>query len=202
MTRCPVNHHATSHLVFVLLSTVWVTLSPAIYNPASCKINAVIHFLHTKNVSAVEIYCESCTVYGQNVMTEGNVRQWCRMLKDGWTYVYDKEGGDWPSVVSDKLVQSVDQKICERRRSTISEVSCEIPQISCTVLYEITTVRVGYHHKFCARWVPKMLIGEHKMQRMTWAFTLLEQYHKDCNGLLNHIIRVTGDERPRHSSSG
>jgi hypothetical protein len=34
-----------------------------------------------------------------------------------------------PSVVSDDLVQSVDQKISERRSFIISEVSCEFPQI-------------------------------------------------------------------------
>jgi hypothetical protein len=56
----------------------------------------------------------------------------------------------WPSVVSDDLVQSVDQKINERQRFTISELSCKFPQISHTVLYKITTVRLGYH-KFCIR---------------------------------------------------
>jgi hypothetical protein len=61
-----------------------------------------------------------------------------------------------PSVVSDDLVQSADQKICERQRFTISDLSCEFSQISCTVLCEIITVRLGYH-KFCARWVLKML---------------------------------------------
>jgi hypothetical protein len=33
--------------------------------------------------------------------------------------------------------QTVDQKICERRHFTISELSCEFPQISPTLLYEI-----------------------------------------------------------------
>jgi hypothetical protein len=42
-----------------------------------------------------------------------------------------------PSVVSDILAQSVDQKICERRRFTISELSFEFPQILPTVLYKI-----------------------------------------------------------------
>jgi hypothetical protein len=50
----------------------------------------------------------------------------------------------------------------------ISEVSCEFSQISHTVLYEIITVRLGYH-KFFTRWVPKMLMGVHKMQRMASA---------------------------------
>jgi hypothetical protein len=72
---------------------------------------------------------------------------------------------DRPSVVTDDLVQSVDQNICEGRRFTISELSCEFPQISCPALYEIITVRLGYH-KFCARQVPKILMGAHKTQRV------------------------------------
>jgi hypothetical protein len=73
-----------------------------------------------------------------------------------------------PSVVSEDLVQSVGRKICERRRFTTSELSCEFPQISLTVLYEVITVRLGYH-RFCARWVPKTLMGAHKTQRMASA---------------------------------
>jgi hypothetical protein len=59
------------------------------------------------------------------------------MFKDGQRNVHDKEGSGLPSVVSDNLVESVDQKICERRRFTISELSGEFPQISHTALYEI-----------------------------------------------------------------
>jgi hypothetical protein len=92
-----------------------------------------------------------------------------------------------PSVVSDDLVQSVDQKICERRSFMISELSCEFPQISCILLYEIITVRLG-HHKFCTRWVLKILMGAHKMQRMASALTFLECYHKGGNEFLSHII--------------
>jgi hypothetical protein len=38
-----------------------------------------------------------------------------------------------------------------------------------------------------------MLTGAHKTQRMASAMTFLEQYHKDCNVFLDHIVRVTGD---------
>jgi hypothetical protein len=50
-------------------------MCPAIDNPASCEIRAVIRFLHSKNMSATEIYRELCAVCGQNVMSEGTVRQ-------------------------------------------------------------------------------------------------------------------------------
>jgi hypothetical protein len=48
---------------------------PAIDNPASCKVRAVIRILHDKSMSAVEIHLELCAVYGQNVMNEEIVRQ-------------------------------------------------------------------------------------------------------------------------------
>jgi hypothetical protein len=75
--------------------------------------------------------------------------------------------------VSDDLVQSFGQTICERQHFTISELSCEFPQISCTGLYEIITVMLGYH-KFCTRWVPEMIMSGHKMQRMALDLTFSE----------------------------
>jgi hypothetical protein len=87
------------------------------------------------------------------------------------------------------LVQSADQKISERCRITVSEILCEFPQVSRTALYEIITVRLGYH-KFCTRWFPNLLIAAQKMQRMALALalTLLERYHKDGNEFVNHTI--------------
>jgi hypothetical protein len=55
---------------------------PAINNPASCEIHA-IHFLHAKNMIAMEINHELCMVYSQNEMNGATVRQMCRMFKDG-----------------------------------------------------------------------------------------------------------------------
>jgi hypothetical protein len=56
------------------------------------------------------------------------------MFKDGRTNVHVEEQSGRASEVSDDFVQSVDQKLCESRRFTISELSCEFPQISSTVL--------------------------------------------------------------------
>jgi hypothetical protein len=58
-------------------------MCPAIDNSASCEIRTLIRFLRTKIMSAREIHRELCAVYGQNLMNEGIVRQWCRMFKDG-----------------------------------------------------------------------------------------------------------------------
>jgi hypothetical protein len=143
-------------------------------------------------MSTAKILHELCAVYSQKVMSEETVRQWCRMFKDGRTNVRDEKRRGWPSVVSD-LFQSVDQKICERQCFKISEFLCEFSQTSCTLLYEIISVRLGYY-KFCTRWIPKILTSTHKMQRKALALTFLERYHKDVEEFLNHIIQVTGDE--------
>jgi hypothetical protein len=102
-------------------------------------------------------------------------------------FMIKSEVVDHLSCMMDALIQSVDQKICERRRFIISELSYAFPQISCTVLYMSITVRLGCQ-KFCVRWVLKMLTGAHKMQRMALALTFLERYHKDGNESLNHIL--------------
>jgi hypothetical protein len=44
-------------------------MSPAIDNPASCEIHAVVHFFMLET-SAAEILRELCVVYSQNVMSE------------------------------------------------------------------------------------------------------------------------------------
>jgi hypothetical protein len=80
----------------------------------------------------------------------------------GQTNVHDEERSGQPSVVS------VDQNICERQCFTNSELLCEFPQILHTLLYEIITVRLDYH-KFCTRWVSKVLMGAYKMHRMALA---------------------------------
>jgi hypothetical protein len=127
-------------------------------NPAICEIRAVIRFLLARNMSAAEIHRQLCAVHCQNV-------------KDGRTNVHDEERSGRPAALRDDLVQSVEEKTYERRGFTISELSCEFPQISHTLLYEIVIVMLGYHHKFWATWVPKMIMGAHKTQRMASALT-------------------------------
>jgi hypothetical protein len=159
MTHCLVNHHITGAwcLCFSVQSEFWCVLRLII--PPAAKFALLSTFLALKNMmNAAEIHLKLCAaVYGQIAMSEGTVRQWCRMFKDGqWTNVHDEERNGQPPAWSDDLVQS------ERRRFTISELLCEFPQISRTVLYEIITVRLGCH-KFCTRCFPKMLTCANKI---------------------------------------
>jgi hypothetical protein len=174
MTRGLVNRHITHHLVFVLVSAEWVMMCPVNDNPSSREICAVIRFLRAKSMSTAEIHCELWAVYGQNVMSERTVRQWCRMFKDGRTNIHDEKWSSRLAVCSECCsCTKCWSKNLGKGRFTISEISCEFPQISRTILHKIIAVNLGWH-KFCARCVTKMLMGAHKMQRMALAFTFLE----------------------------
>ena len=136
-------------------------MPPPIENPADCEVRGVIRFLSAKGVKAVDIHRQLCEVYGQNIMSDGMVRKWARAFKDGRTNVHDEERSGRPSVITDDVVQKVDEKVTENRRFTISSLSEAFPQVSRSVVYEIVTERLHYR-KLCSRWVPKMLTEAHK----------------------------------------
>jgi hypothetical protein len=73
------------------------------------------------------------------------------------------------SVVCDDLAQNVDKNL---RITALHNfiASYEFPQVSRTVLNEIITARLSCH-KFCTRWVPKILMGGKKTQRMASVLT-------------------------------
>uniref|UniRef100_A0A8C5RFZ3 Transposase n=1 Tax=Laticauda laticaudata TaxID=8630 RepID=A0A8C5RFZ3_LATLA len=120
-------------------------------------------FLLTKNYKPIEIFWQLCEVYGDNIITEGGVRQWCIKFKNGRTNVHDEQRSGHPSIVTDELVTKADDKIHENRCFTVTELSLSFPQISHSLLHKIVTQKLGYH-KFCARWVPIILTENHKSQ--------------------------------------
>jgi hypothetical protein len=73
-------------------------------------------------MSAAESRCELCmAVYSQNLMSDGTIRQCSKMGEQ--TFMTRNKVVSQPYVESDDLVQSVNQKICDRQRFTISELS-------------------------------------------------------------------------------
>lgn len=166
-------------------------MAPPIENPAACEIRSVIRFLCAKEVKAAEIHRQISAVYGQNIMTGGMVRRWVRAFKDGRTNVHDEERSGRASVITEDLVQKVDERVKEDRRFTISSLSDEFPRVSRSVLYGVVSERLNYR-KLCSRWVPKMLSEVHKTKRLGSALTFLLRYSEEGDDFLSQI--VTGDE--------
>ncbi|GBN32786.1 hypothetical protein AVEN_90341-1 [Araneus ventricosus] len=162
-----------------------------IADPADCEVRSVIRCLNAKNVKPAEIHRQLVEIYGENVMTDGMVRNWVRQFNDGRTNVHDEARSGRPSVVNGGLVAKVNEKIRENSRFTIRMLCDEFPQSSKTVLHEIVTNRLNYH-KLCSRWVPKMLSDVHKTKGLGSALTFLTRHSEEGIEFLNKI--VTGDE--------
>jgi len=76
--------------------------------PTSFEVRTVIRFLHAQGQSMAKIHRRQCRVYGDNVLSDSCVREWCRKFRDGRTDVHDKGGQARHSIVADELVQKVD----------------------------------------------------------------------------------------------
>jgi len=55
-------------------------------------------------------------------MSEGRVRQWCIVFKNGRTNIHDEERSGRPTIVTDELVAKISEKIHENRLFTITEL--------------------------------------------------------------------------------
>jgi hypothetical protein len=76
-------------------------MCPAIDNPAICEIRFVIGFLHNKIMSTAGIHSELWAIFGQNLMSEGNVKQWCRLFKYERTNIHDEEGSGLKTILNE-----------------------------------------------------------------------------------------------------
>jgi hypothetical protein len=79
----------------------------------------VIKFLNAKIVRPPEIYRQVCEVYGENGMSDGMERIWCRMFSEGRTNVHDDDRSGRPSLVIADLLDQVNDKIRENRRFSL-----------------------------------------------------------------------------------
>ncbi|GFU48381.1 HTH_48 domain-containing protein [Trichonephila clavipes] len=158
--------------------------------PADCEIRSVIRFL-TAYVSVAKIHRQISDVYGPNAMSSSKVHKWVRAFKDGRENVHDEPRFGRPSVITDDLVNAVDEKIREDRRFTISPLALEFPNVGRITLHKVVSEKLKFR-KLCAHWVPRLLTEEYKLKRMTCALDFLDRYHKEGDQFLERI--VTEDE--------
>ncbi|GFS16630.1 transposase [Elysia marginata] len=155
---------------------------------------AGIEFLTAEGCSPIEIYSCIKAVYCEMCLDVSTVRRWTRRSREenpSESTVHDQARTGRPLSVSESKHQSrVDQLIHENRRVKRIDISIEIG-ISQERVHHIITNLLGYR-KVSARWVPRMLTPQMKLQRVEICRELLAKFAKDGEDFLRQI--VTGDE--------
>ena len=131
------------------------------------KQRAVIEFLTTEGCSPIEICSRMKAVYGEMCLDVNTVRRRTRRSREenpSESTVHDQARTGRPLSASDSKHQSrVDQLIRENRRVKQIDISIEIG-ISQERVHHIITNLLGYR-KVSARWVPRMLTPQMKLQK-------------------------------------
>ncbi|KAG5318767.1 SETMR methyltransferase, partial [Pseudoatta argentina] len=154
----------------------------SIQSPAKCEIRSVIRYLVWKGKTPVEVYNEVKTAYGDKGMNRTSVFKWCREFKNGRTSVHDDQRSGRPSILTDDIVEKIENALRDDRRLTMDELSAMFPQISRSLLHEETIREVG----------PKQLTDQHKLNQVEAGQEFLRRYKLHGDEFLRSI--VTGDE--------
>ncbi|GFW81967.1 uncharacterized protein TNCV_770961 [Trichonephila clavipes] len=124
---------------------------------------------HTLLVKRRHLHWYCCSVTDKRHVwpkcDSSKVRKWVRAFKGGREKVNVEPRSGRPSVITDDLVNAVDEKIRKGRLFTISTLALEFPNVGRTTLH---TEKLKFR-KLCARWVPRLLTEEHKLKRMACA---------------------------------
>ena len=90
-----------------------------------------------------------------------------------------------------EIVENIDKTLRDDRRLTVDELSAMFPQISTSLIHETITETLGYR-KLSARWAPKQLTDQQKLNRVEAG----QEFLRRCklHGDEFHRSIVTGNE--------
>ena len=111
--------------------------------PPSVKYAIVIRYLVWKEKTPVGVYNEVKTIYGDKAMNCTSVFKWCGEFKNGLTSVHDDQRSR-PSIVTDKIVEKIENALHDNCRLTMDELSVMFPQIYRSMLHETITEILRY----------------------------------------------------------
>ena len=160
----------------------------------SFKQKAVIEFLMKEGRAAREISDRLRNVYEECALSYPSVKRWMAAFKGGRSDIIDKARSGRPlSALTNGNKQHVDELIRSDRRITTRDIVGVIGVSQGTVHNIICDL--GYS-KVCARWVPRQLTDELKLNRLNVCEQMLERYRNEGEQFMNSI--VTGDESWAH----
>ncbi|UYV60847.1 hypothetical protein LAZ67_1002591 [Cordylochernes scorpioides] len=154
------------------------------------------------SITAIAMSTILVSVYGEECMSIQMVRRWRSWFLEGWQNVHDDERSGSPVTATDNAAVAVVRNVVEAdRRVTIDEIIIRLPpgiEIKRSSIGTIMSDVLDFR-KVCARWVARLLLENHKQQRMEAARVFLEMHQRDGDQLFSRI--VTGDESWVHHST-
>lgn len=114
------------------------------------------------------------------MMIGQRVIKWIRLFKEVRIDIHDEKMSGKPSIVLEKLVQLVEKKVCNDHRMTRDVL--EENFLHCEVVTEILCCR-----KSRTRRVPKMLISEHRQNRVFKFCKFLKPYERKDETITIHL---------------
>ncbi|GFN81199.1 histone-lysine N-methyltransferase SETMAR [Plakobranchus ocellatus] len=142
------------------------------------EVRAVVRFLFSKGTKPSEIHKQIAETYGEGAMSRSRVYQWCTWFGEGRTSLGDEPKSGRPKTsTNEENTTRVDELIRCDRRMKIREIALKL-EIPKSTVHEIVHDTLGYR-KVSARWVPKMLTEDHKLQRVEISLRLLQRCQQD-----------------------
>ena len=150
----------------------------------------VIEFLHVEKITPNGIHQHLLNIYRDQTVNVSTVRWRVVRFSSGDSDVKEKPCSGWPcTAVTPRNEERLDQLIRANRQITTREL-CTERNIAFSTLE--TMVATLEYRIVCTRWVPRMLIREHKEHCVQVLWDLLNQYEAEGDSFLDHI--TTGDQ--------
>lgn len=155
--------------------------------PSSIAQRVIIKFLAAEGVKPAEILRRLTAQFGEETLSRARVFAWHKQFVEGRDRVENESHDRRPRTsITANNISSVRRLIEDDRRRTTSEIASEVG-ISYGSTYSIVTEELGYR-KVCARWVPRLLTADQKLQRLQVCGRLLARFQKQGDQFLTHII--------------
>ncbi|GFO02482.1 histone-lysine N-methyltransferase SETMAR [Plakobranchus ocellatus] len=142
------------------------------------EVRAVVRLLFSKGTKTSEIHKQIAETYGEGAMSRSREYQWCTWFGEGRTSLGDEPKSGRPKTsTNEENSTRVDELIRCDRRMKIREITLKL-EIPKSTVHEIVHDTLGYQ-RVSARWVPKMLTEDHKLQRVEISQRLLQRCQQD-----------------------
>lgn len=159
--------------------------------PPSIAQRIVIKFLAAEGVKPAEILRRLTAQFGEETLSRARVFAWHKQFVEGRERVENESHDRRPRTsITAGNIDSVRQLVEGDRRLTTSDIAIEVG-ISYGSTYSILSEELGYR-KVCARWVPRLLTVDQKLNRFQVCERLLARFREEGDPFLSHI--VTCDE--------